>query len=257
MQIKTNICEFWLGPSVPACSACCLCESRANWSQRGTRRSHGQPADEINEGALKNNNSRSLRTVTSLCSKSKCSLEWFDWKWVAKSFPHLHIKLCPCDHNTTVGQPPVLQKIHESGSESGSWIRISPVGDVDLAAVDHPVLPISFGRCPSSLSIDQTIKQQIKYSNHRPACHCQHPALWLQGLPRTPRRPWQAGTGPISCSFWSGPQQTKAWAKFLMIRQISPFALWCHSAGCKALLWWSEGQCWGSSRSFGVSGLVC
>ena len=35
----------------------------------------GSLQDEINEGALKNNNSRSLRTVTSLCSKSKCSLE--------------------------------------------------------------------------------------------------------------------------------------------------------------------------------------
>ena len=36
-------CEFSLGPSIPACSACCPCGNQANWSQRGIRRYRGQP----------------------------------------------------------------------------------------------------------------------------------------------------------------------------------------------------------------------
>ena len=185
--------------------------------------------------------------------------------WQIISSPSRQTLSLPPQYNsrstTCFAKNPWIRIRIRSGSESGqdltrwwcrSCCRWSP-------SPPHLVWPLY--ELPVNWPDNQTIKQQIKYSNHRPACHCQHPALWLQGLPRTPRRPWQAGTGPISwyvqCSFWSGPQQTKAWAKFLMIRQISPFALWCHSAGCKALLWWSEGQCWGSSRSFGVIGLVC
>ena len=62
-----------------------------------------------------------LTEVMDLLEENEGNLDTM--KWVGKSFPllrfHLHIKLCPCHHNTTVGQPPVLQKIYGSGSESG------------------------------------------------------------------------------------------------------------------------------------------
>ena len=114
--------SFYLAPQSQLVQLAAFVKAR----QIGVDEEQGDPMgrlqEEVNGEALKNKNtnSRSLRTVTSLCSKSKCSLEWFDWKWVGKSSPHLHVKLCPCHHDTTVGQPPVLQIIHGSTSGSGS-----------------------------------------------------------------------------------------------------------------------------------------